>query len=72
MAGAWFEWVAEAHRRAKRRPVLTRLRWLASWAKTGRDPLGLGKNSIHELGPADLLVPEGFQRRLGVAGELVN
>lgn len=34
--------------------------------------LGLGKNSIHELGPADLLVPEGFLRRLGVAGELVN
>src|SRR4051794_26872449 len=34
--------------------------------------LGLGKSSIHELGPADLLVPDGFQRRLGMAAELVN
>jgi hypothetical protein len=34
--------------------------------------LGLGKNSIHELGRADLLVPDGFERRLGVTGELVN
>jgi pre-mycofactocin synthase len=34
--------------------------------------LGLGKSSIHELGPADLLVSEGFERRLGVAGALVN
>jgi len=34
--------------------------------------LGLGKSSIHELGPADLLVPDAFGRRLGVTGELVN
>jgi hypothetical protein len=34
--------------------------------------LDLGKSSIHELGPADLLMPEGFQRRVGVSGALVN
>ena len=27
---------------------------------------GLGKSSIHELGPDDILVPEGFTRALGV------
>src|SRR4051812_15354857 len=32
--------------------------------------LGLGKASVHELGPADLLVPDAFERRLG--GELVS
>jgi len=26
---------------------------------------GLGKGSIHDLGPDDILVPEGFTRRLG-------
>ena len=26
---------------------------------------GLGKASIHDLGPDDILVPEGFTRRLG-------
>jgi isopentenyl diphosphate isomerase/L-lactate dehydrogenase-like FMN-dependent dehydrogenase len=34
--------------------------------------MGLGRSSVHELGRADLLVPEGFERRLGVAGELVG
>ncbi len=29
--------------------------------------LGLGHSSIHDLSPADLIVPEGFSRRLGVA-----
>jgi heme/flavin dehydrogenase (mycofactocin system) len=28
--------------------------------------LGLGRSSIHELEPADLIVPDGFERRLGV------
>jgi isopentenyl diphosphate isomerase/L-lactate dehydrogenase-like FMN-dependent dehydrogenase len=28
--------------------------------------LGLGHSSIHELGPADLLIPDGFTRALGV------
>ncbi len=27
--------------------------------------LGLGKSSIHELGPDDLVIPDGFTRRLG-------
>ncbi len=27
--------------------------------------LGLGKASIHDLGPGDILIPEGFVRRLG-------
>ncbi|HET7720623.1 MAG TPA: alpha-hydroxy-acid oxidizing protein, partial [Acidimicrobiales bacterium] len=30
--------------------------------------LGLGKASIAELSPADVLVPDGFERRLGVPG----
>jgi pre-mycofactocin synthase len=34
--------------------------------------LGLGRSSVRELGPADLLVPEGFVRRLGVTDELVS
>ncbi len=29
--------------------------------------LGLGHSSVHDLSPADVLVPEGFSRRLGVA-----
>jgi isopentenyl diphosphate isomerase/L-lactate dehydrogenase-like FMN-dependent dehydrogenase len=28
--------------------------------------LGLGRSSVHELGPEDLLIPDGFARRLGV------
>jgi L-lactate dehydrogenase (cytochrome)/glycolate oxidase len=27
--------------------------------------LGLGKSSIHDLGPEDLIIPDGFARRLG-------
>ena len=34
--------------------------------------LGLGKRSVRELGPADLLVPDGFARRLGVTDEVVS
>jgi len=34
--------------------------------------LGLGKSSVRDLGPADLLVPQGFARRLGVSDELVT
>jgi heme/flavin dehydrogenase (mycofactocin system) len=34
--------------------------------------LGLGKSSVRELGPADLLIPQGFARRLGVTDELVS
>ncbi len=30
--------------------------------------LGLGHSSVHELGPEDLYVPEGFARRLGADG----
>jgi hypothetical protein len=32
--------------------------------------LGLGRESVRELSAADLLIPEGFQRRLGVSDEL--
>ena len=28
--------------------------------------LGMGKSSVHELGPGDVLVPDGFRRTLGV------
>ncbi len=28
--------------------------------------LGLGRASVHELSPSDLIIPNGFQRRLGV------
>ena len=31
--------------------------------------LGIGKSSVRDLTPDDLLVPEGFARRLGVPGE---
>jgi len=31
--------------------------------------LGLGHSSVHELSPADLLIPPGFVRRLGVPDE---
>jgi hypothetical protein len=31
--------------------------------------LGLGKSSIHELTPDDVLVPPGFVRRLGDPSE---
>jgi L-lactate dehydrogenase (cytochrome)/glycolate oxidase len=34
--------------------------------------LGIGKSSVRELGPADLLVPQGFARRLGASDELVT
>jgi L-lactate dehydrogenase (cytochrome) len=34
--------------------------------------LGLGHASIHDLTPADLLVPPGFDRGLGTPGELVG
>jgi L-lactate dehydrogenase (cytochrome) len=27
--------------------------------------LGLGHASVHDLGPSDLLIPDGFSRRLG-------
>jgi L-lactate dehydrogenase (cytochrome)/glycolate oxidase len=30
--------------------------------------LGLGHSSVHELSPADLVIPAGFQRALGVTG----
>jgi L-lactate dehydrogenase (cytochrome)/glycolate oxidase len=32
--------------------------------------LGLGRQSVRELSPADLLVPEAFERRLGISEEL--
>ena len=32
--------------------------------------LGLGRASVRELSPADLLIPDGFDRRLGVSEEL--
>jgi isopentenyl diphosphate isomerase/L-lactate dehydrogenase-like FMN-dependent dehydrogenase len=32
--------------------------------------LGLGRASVRELSPADLLISEGFERRLGVSEEL--
>jgi heme/flavin dehydrogenase (mycofactocin system) len=32
--------------------------------------LGLGRGSVRELSPADLLIPDGFDRRLGVSEEL--
>jgi pre-mycofactocin synthase len=28
--------------------------------------LGIGRSSIHDLSPADLVIPEGFERRLGL------
>jgi heme/flavin dehydrogenase (mycofactocin system) len=31
--------------------------------------LGLGRSSIHELSPDDLVIPPGFERRLGVPAE---
>jgi hypothetical protein len=31
--------------------------------------LGLGHSSIHDLSPADLVVPPGFTRRLGAPTE---
>ena len=31
--------------------------------------LGLGKQAVHELGPADVLVPDGFTRRLGAGDQ---
>jgi heme/flavin dehydrogenase (mycofactocin system) len=31
--------------------------------------LGLGRSSVSELGPEDLLIPDGFERRLGVPAE---
>ena len=31
--------------------------------------LGIGRGSVAELGPSDILVPEGFERRLGVPAE---
>jgi L-lactate dehydrogenase (cytochrome) len=34
--------------------------------------LGLGHASVHELSPADLLIPSGFARRLGVSDELMS
>jgi isopentenyl diphosphate isomerase/L-lactate dehydrogenase-like FMN-dependent dehydrogenase len=34
--------------------------------------LGVGHASIHDLSPADLLIPPGFDRGLGAAGELVG
>ncbi|MBV9193062.1 MAG: mycofactocin biosynthesis FMN-dependent deaminase MftD [Solirubrobacterales bacterium] len=34
--------------------------------------LGLGHASIGELSPADLLIPTGFERRLGASGELTG
>ena len=32
--------------------------------------LGLARGSVRELSSADLLIPEGFERRLGVSDEL--
>jgi isopentenyl diphosphate isomerase/L-lactate dehydrogenase-like FMN-dependent dehydrogenase len=32
--------------------------------------LGLGHASVHDLSPADVLVPDAFERRLGVSDEL--
>ena len=32
--------------------------------------LGLGRGSVHDLSPADLLIPESFEQRLGVSEEL--
>jgi L-lactate dehydrogenase (cytochrome)/glycolate oxidase len=34
--------------------------------------LGLGRSSVRELSPDDLLIPDGFQRRLGVADHSVR
>jgi L-lactate dehydrogenase (cytochrome)/glycolate oxidase len=34
--------------------------------------LGLGRSSVRELSPADLLIPSGFERRLGVPEEVVS
>jgi L-lactate dehydrogenase (cytochrome)/glycolate oxidase len=34
--------------------------------------LGLGHASVRDLRPADLLIPDGFERRLGASGELVE
>ncbi len=34
--------------------------------------LGIGRASIADLGPGDLLIPDGFGRRLGVSDELVG
>jgi L-lactate dehydrogenase (cytochrome)/glycolate oxidase len=31
--------------------------------------MGLGRSSVQELSPADILIPEGFVRRLGVPGQ---
>ena len=32
--------------------------------------LGLGRSSVRDLSPADLLIPDGFGRRLGDPEEL--
>jgi L-lactate dehydrogenase (cytochrome)/glycolate oxidase len=34
--------------------------------------LGLGHASVHDLSPTDVLVPPGFERRLGVSDELTS
>jgi pre-mycofactocin synthase len=59
MAGGWFESVAGVEN------VLDIMR-------SGIDSalLGLGRGSVRELSPADLLVLDGFERRLGVSEEL--
>jgi pre-mycofactocin synthase len=28
--------------------------------------MGLGRSSVHELAPADVVVPDGFTRQLGI------
>ena len=34
--------------------------------------LGLGHSSVADLSPADLLIPTGFERRLGASADLVG
>ena len=91
MGSAWFESVAEAQRRArKRRPDEGQVRpamigraylWgLAANGQAGVENvldilragldsalLALGRASVHDLTPDDLVIPAGFTRALGTA-----
>jgi hypothetical protein len=63
MGNPWFETVAVAQRRARARLPRSVYGALVAGAEAGvtlRD-----HSSISELSPADLVIPDGFTRRLG-------
>jgi len=61
MIGRAYLWGLAANGQAGVENVLDLLR-----GGTDSALLGLGRSSIHDLGPADLVVPAGFHRELGV------